>query len=307
MWGNIIIPSVFPYLVISYYIANSDMVSIFERFPGKLLAKTLNISPCSIRSVICSVFCGYPSGAVCAASHYKSELISINEAQRLICFTNNAGPLFLISAVGTGMLGSAKDGFAIYVIQLLSAFIYGLLSSRKKTVFKSCNIKSAKYETDFCDAVKSAVATITSICGFMVAAYVLSASAVIFFKKIFGEQLNITYANRLIKGFFEISAGVKAVAVPGCSKAEFALICGFVSWSGFSVIMQIKSVAGKIICFKKLAWAKFVQGVFSFGLGYGYKILSANTRPHMPSGYMIKISLIISVMLFLMYLTKKAK
>ena len=124
LWSNIIIPSVFPYLIISQYISNSNFT---QKIPSGIISFIFGIKKCSIKAILCSTFCGYPSGAVCARNLYENGEIDINEAQRLICYTNNAGPLFLISAVGTSILGSTKDGVVIYLIQLVSSLVYGIV------------------------------------------------------------------------------------------------------------------------------------------------------------------------------------
>ena len=72
LWANIIIPSVFPYLIISQYISNSHLI---EKIPGRFISFVFGIHKCSIKAIICSVLCGYPSGAVCARSLYdKGEI-----------------------------------------------------------------------------------------------------------------------------------------------------------------------------------------------------------------------------------------
>lgn len=307
MWVNVIIPSVFPYLVLSKYIISTDTFDIFEIFPGKLIGRIFKLSQCSIKAVICSVFCGYPSGAVCASSLVEDGLIQKDEARRIITFTNNAGPLFLISAVGTSMLGSAKDGFTIFIIQLISAFIYGMIIS-----IKSPKIHSRAYTTntgysDLCEAIRSAVNTIINICGYMISAYVMSCCVISFAGRFIMYSTPLPWIEVFVKGFFEITQGVKSIAFPGAGCVQFGLICAFVSWSGLSVIMQIKSVAGDIISIGSLMYSKAIQAIMSFCMGYCYKMISAETMPNFQYHPALKISLILTIILFVSYNIKMIK
>ena len=88
---------------------------------------------------------------------------------------------------------------------------------------------------------------------------------------------------------------------------QFGTVCAFVSWSGLSVIMQIKSVAGDIISLGSLMYAKCIQAIMSFGLGYCYKMISAETMPYIRDGVMMKLSFAVTVLLFIIYLLKARK
>ncbi|MBO5743977.1 MAG: hypothetical protein J6R68_06815 [Clostridia bacterium] len=268
----------------------------------KIISFAFGIKKCSIKAVLCSEFCGYPSGAVCARNLYERGEIDIKEAQRLICYTNNAGPLFLISAVGTSLLGSTKDGVVIYLIQLISSFIYGILKREK---VNSCSKKKRQTnleKSDFCSYVKNGVNICVNICGFMVASYVMASAMTIFIRNTFGNFANSFYVNAFVKGFFEITAGINEFSSLNSEGLKFALICGTVSWSGFSVIMQIKSVSGKIIDIKKLCGAKFIQALFSFVMGLLYKSFFYKEVFRTDRLIAIPVSIIGTILIFVIYL-----
>ena len=130
MWVHVLIPSLFPYLVLSQYITSSGIISNIPVL-GKVIAKILSLSPAGVSVYLCSLMCGYPAGALCTAELWKQKSIGTSEAKRLITFTNNASPVFLICAIGEGMLKSLKDGLAIYIIQTASALIWGIMAARR--------------------------------------------------------------------------------------------------------------------------------------------------------------------------------
>lgn len=307
IWTNVIIPSVFPYIVLAKYLCNSDALDIFEVFPGKIIAKIFKLSNCSIKPFICSLFCGYPSGALGVRDLHSQNKIKTEEAQRVICFTNNAGPLFVISVIGGNMLGSLYKGVIIYIIQITTAFVFGYVISAGKKTSPIYKVQSQRRKADLCLTIKESILTTVNICGFMISAFVMCECAKI---AINAMHINYSIAKHLslfFDGMFEISAGVSHATRYEYSALSFGLICGFVSWSGISVIMQIKSVSGSIISTFKICVAKFIQGILAFVLGYIFapgNHMSIKTASIAPT---ITVSLLSSVILFIYYMLHKKK
>jgi sporulation integral membrane protein YlbJ len=69
---------------------------------------------------------GYPLGAKTVAELRADGQLTQPEAQRLAGFCNNAGPLFLLGAVGSGMYGNKAAGYCLWVSNILSALVMGL-------------------------------------------------------------------------------------------------------------------------------------------------------------------------------------
>ena len=49
----------------------------------------------------------------------KSEIITLHDAKRMLTFCSTSGPLFMLGAVGAGMLSSPAAGAVIALISLL--------------------------------------------------------------------------------------------------------------------------------------------------------------------------------------------
>lgn len=301
MWFRIILPSVFPYLVLSRYLAESDITDIILKFPGKFLSGLLGISYPAMRCVLCSLLCGYPSGAITASSLEKRGAIDRSEAEKIIYYSNNAGPLFLISAVGGVMLGSQRLGFAIYIIQLISAFTYGIMIRKTSAPMQALHNARVKTKFDLCTAVAQSVTVVINIFGFMATAFIMSRICIILLEKFIPMP---KYADIIIKGFFEISAGVKEASGIENQSLSFALICAFVSWSGLSVILQIISASNGLANMKRLIYAKLIQGMISFGLGYAYISFSKAERGILARYDIMTASAICGCILFIIYILK---
>lgn len=298
LWSGTLIPSLFPYLVLSGFLTSSEALAPVNKllFP---LRKLFKLSSGGMKIYVCSLFCGYPSGAVCTSELYKSGSISANEAERLICFTNNASPLFLITAVGESILGSAGDGFAIYVIQIISAsviaFSLTFFSERKNTKHNFSNDGTTNGGKSFCDCCQSSVNAILMIGGYAVISTVLATIVILTVKQFFPGYND--GANGIIYGIFEISSALFKLSKINSSDI-FPILCALVSWSGLSVILQIKSVLPKKIKTKKLIVSKICQATISFFLGTVYQKTQMTSNFSFPTEHIIKASLIISAILF---------
>ena len=64
---------------------------------------------------------------------WEEKLITSQETERLVSFTNNSSPLFIIGAIGVGMLASPQFGYLLavshYAANLIVGFIWGRMSS----------------------------------------------------------------------------------------------------------------------------------------------------------------------------------
>ena len=73
------------------------------------------------------ILSGYPTGAKLTAQLYKKNLISKEDAQHLLTFSNNPGPLFLIGTIGVGFFGIPFFGHLLLLSSILSAVTTGIL------------------------------------------------------------------------------------------------------------------------------------------------------------------------------------
>lgn len=253
---NVIIGSVFPFMILTDIIVATTH---FERITWlrKSFEFLFRINGCAISAFIMGIFCGFPIGVKVSVDLYKSGYISKEECERLIGFSNNTGPAFIISGIGLGMRGSIKDGVILYASMIFSAAICGLILGRNKN--SSCK-KAAAANTyyDFSASVKSSAINTLYVCAFIV-----------FFSIVCGIlksaiKNNLIYS--LIIPFIEISNSAKSLS--SCSyitqNIEMFLTSFAISFSGISVHMQAKSfILGTDISMKTYYKTKLLQGAIS--------------------------------------------
>jgi sporulation integral membrane protein YlbJ len=127
LWSSIVVPSLFPFFVASELMNSTG----FTRAAGVLLEPVMrpffNVPGCASFALALGVSSGYPVGAKITADMRKNGSLTKPEAERLLAFTNNSGPLFIIGAVGTGMFGSSSVGLFLFVCHLLSCITVGFI------------------------------------------------------------------------------------------------------------------------------------------------------------------------------------
>lgn len=249
-----LLPSLFPFFVFSkIFIMTNGGEKIGALF--KFITKPLF----NMRKECASVFflgilCGYPVGAKSAVELYNQKVISKDEAQNLVGFCNNSGPLFLIGSVGIGMFSSKEFGVMLYLVHIISAITVGFIL-RKNIKPDLSNTKAKKdIKTHdgnvFIKAVEDSVITILNVFG-----YVILFAVIISF-----------IDNAIIAGIFEMTTAIFKISKMDITiYQKFVLASVFASWAGASVHMQTLGIISKSnLSAKKYIFSKFLHACISF-------------------------------------------
>lgn len=262
---NVIIPAIYPFLIVSSIFVNSSDEDFF-RFAGTIMKKLFGISAVGAAAFIPGILCGYPVGASCACKLYENNRVSRSEAESLVAFSNNSGPLFIIGSVGCGILKNAKTGIYLYAIHVICAVLCGIVLKpyNMQTVRFSKAPSVPKRTSVFIDSVCGSTASILKICGFVVAFAVINKLAepiMHLFPPIVGG---------LTAAFLELTNGVNTISenING-ETLKLVLIGGATGWSGLSVHMQVKSIVSPHkLSMKKYYFSKILSSVLSMFMAY---------------------------------------
>jgi len=253
-----VIPSLFPYMVISHMIVSSRIFSSFNRlfYPVRIYG----LPPKCGSAVLLGALCGFPVGAKTAVEMYKSGEISKTEAEVLICAANNTGPSFVVSVIGGTFFKSISFGWVLYFSQLLSSVIATLTVNRIVFPFSSCDAAVTYSQVkmpDLFTAVKDSVSSVLSVCGFILFFFVVSG-----FTSPLLYQISDTAAG-IYSSFLEFCQGAGNAASIGGTKGRF--LCGFaVGFSGISVFCQTASfTAAEGLSLKRCFCTKLLQGILT--------------------------------------------
>ncbi len=166
-----ILPSLFPFMVLSSYIIKTDVFSSVYRALSPLTRFLFKQPDCAVAVIVMGLIGGFPVGAKMTAMLYENGRISKNEAQRLCMFCVNGGPAFIITAIGVGMFGSSKAGVIMFVSLCISSISLGIISrffsdeSRSEASHKSHNQSPL---LALSSSVSDNVSSILSICAWVI-------------------------------------------------------------------------------------------------------------------------------------------
>ena len=120
--ASVIIPSLYPFGVCTLYFLKSG---IFERldFVSPVTLKLFGLSAYPFFIFLFSLVGGYPIGTKLLNEAVNDKILSPDSARKMSRFCVNAGPAFIISAVGSSILGNKKLGVVLFVSHILSSLI----------------------------------------------------------------------------------------------------------------------------------------------------------------------------------------
>ena len=281
---NIIIPSLFPFFVVSRLILNTGVIHTISRVFKPVMKPLFNLPGSAAFPLIAGWLSGYPAGAKYTVDLYEKKMLSQNEAQRLLAFCNNSGPLFIVGAVGTGYFQSPKLGLMLLLSHLLASATIGigagLISRKNEPSEEKGKFVLIEKQTTFngkilSDAVTNSVMVLLQICGtiffFAVAVQALETAGVFnFISKLVGlltgsKNVYSEITEIFISGSLEITYGLyilsRAASIPVTFKIIIAaLFCGF---GGFSVHTQVTGLCPSHFKFKSYYIGKLLHGIIA--------------------------------------------
>ncbi len=264
--AHVLIPSLFPYMVISSLIVSFGCTDSLGRLFAPL-CRALRLPPDSAGAILLGALCGFPVGAKTACELYVDGRLSRAQTERLIAVSNNTGPAFVIEVVGAHFWGSRGFGLAVYAAQILSALLIGVVYARvRKDVGEGreekphfCRRRSSKdVLSRIAEAVSAAATSVLTVCGFVV----FFAVALTFLKRFCSGA---PWVLPPIAAVLEFTGGVTYSANLGGAFGAF--LSGFaVGWSGISVFAQCKFFTAPIgVRLAPAAICKALQGFLTGG------------------------------------------
>ena len=174
LWYEKMIPSLLPFMMVSGIMVRAGLTEGFSSIVYPVIKPVYRVSRNVCYAMIIGFLCGFPMGAKTVQDLYLHKMISEKEANYLLAFCNNIGPVYFITFVlpllnRTLMLPYL---FGMYGIPLLYGFLLrytyytGLQTSspiRESTLLPESNLL-----TILDDAVNSAIQSILSLGGYMI-------------------------------------------------------------------------------------------------------------------------------------------
>lgn len=234
-----LIPSLFPFMFFINIILNSDF---FHKEKKKMSVV--------IKIYILSLLGGYPIGSKVAEELYIKNVLDKKSANTIKCFATNAGPGFIILAIGVAKYKSIKIGLVLFLCHILGSMFLVFLMYKKINVKTNIKSKRIKISNIVNLSIVSSSKSMAIIC-----------ANVLIFSVIQKVLSNIKYFNK-ISVFLEITNGIN-------KSNNIYLIAFLLGFSSVSVWFQISSISTKSgINIVSFILSRIIHGALSSGILY---------------------------------------
>ena len=250
-----VIPSLFLFTAAVMFISLSGAAEMLGKVLNRLSMPLFGLSGEQAVVMLLSFFSGYPVGARLINELYIKGAVDKLTANKMLFFCVNAGPAFVVTAVGEAMLGSRSDGIRLLTAHLCASVITaaGLKFIKHKPPKEvgavPCD-KNRSAAESFVGAVSAAADVMFSVCSF-----------VVLFSGISG-LINTVLGGRIadtVCGLLEVTVGVSR-----CTRAQLPFVSFMLGFSGVSVMFQVMSAAKDIKpCFALIVLGRLLHGTVS--------------------------------------------
>lgn len=282
LWFNKMLPSLLPFTILINMLSQLNIMQNISLLASPLTQKLWKLPGVSLFVFIMGFIAGYPMGAKIIKQLSDSKTITSQEAEKLLCFTNNCGPLFIVGTVGSLMLNNISLGYFLLIVHMLSAlllsFIFSFyeISYPRSRAGSSSKNNTLKFSYLFNESVKNGMDTVVYIGAyiifFSVIASMINHSSLLIHilnKQYIPLNHGVTFLN-FLTGILELSNGANILSSSAqTSLLILALIACLIGFGGICVYFQTSYILGE--CSFSLApyfIAKCMQGCLSFILCY---------------------------------------
>lgn len=260
---NMIIPTLFPFFICSGLLVYSGFCETLARLTAPIMKPLFHINPSGSSAFILGIISGYPLGAITACQLYENHYLSKTEAERLLAFCNNSGPLFILGSVGIALYSGIKVGILLYLTHLLAALTVGILFRFYKKDDYIAPVTTVTNQDRpmgeiFSIVLQNSIQNIFTVC-----------ATVLFFSVVSRLVLDLFPLegsfNALVNGIMEFVTGTVKINESALLFSQkmvlSALIVGF---AGFSVHMQVLGVVSRYeLSLKPYLFGKALHGILA--------------------------------------------
>lgn len=282
LWANSVLPSLLPFFIATELLGYTNIVSYLGKLLNGFMRPFFNVPGEGSFALLMGIISGYPVGAKIVANLKSQGKCNSIEAERLLAFSNNSGPLFIIGTVGIGMFSSSHIGLILFITHLLSCITVGFLfrwwkkSNRKdyrsyEYELPSSSLSLSNLGEILSKSIVSAINIILVIGGFVVLFSIIismlnRAHFFIFLSSFFHILgINCELIPGILTGFVEVTNGISNISSISCNINTKIIACSFaLGFGGLSVLLQVLSITSKSnISIKPYFIGKILQAFFS--------------------------------------------
>lgn len=258
-WYKNMIPALFPFMVLSGFLLRCGLSNQIAQVLYPLLGRIFRLSPACVYVIIMGFMCGFPMGANVIADSLSLGKITKKEADLLLSFCNNIGPIYFVSfaTVSCPFYPLWITMTIMYGIPLIYGLFLRYTRYRDISYTYCCNQKkyiSSGYLESFQESLQKALISIVMLGGYMVIFNVLQLPFYNSFYQLPEKTLCI------MKGLIEINSGITAIsAFPELYVIVYSV---FLPFCGLCCLFQTYAmIKDTPLSLKKYLFHKIIQTV----------------------------------------------
>lgn len=252
---SILIPSIFPYLVITRILSES-LIKYILTSNKKFTHKSTFIVAIAI---FIGLISGFPNGAVIATRLCDLKIITKKDAEKIVALSNCISPSFCIIFFGKYVLNNTVCALLIFLSIMLSNLCTMVIFGKNESYTITHNSENISYSS-FPQLISDSCKIMLNICAFVTFFMCMSNLIITVLSIYFNLSPAIVSA---ITSLLEITCGVMGIA--GLEFPKQVLFgCLFFSFTGFCAITQVSSICEEAdISIKKYLVSKLLCSLLS--------------------------------------------
>lgn len=268
--GEVLVPTLFPYMAVSELLVRSELGIYAERLFGRPMKRLFGVSGACAGALALGLLCGFPVGAKTAFGLYERGEISRSDCEALMAFCNFPSAPFMIVAVGERLFSSRRAGVFFYLTVIAGGLLYGILhraaplSEKRGVTFGERGEGKISFAEAFTDSVVSAAGSVITVCAYVC----FFTCAVGVLASMLGNAFR-PIPRALLFSFFELTSGAAACAAVDPVRLGGLLTAAAAGWGGLSVLLQIYSLSrtkGERVSLRPYILSKAFSSVFCAAL-----------------------------------------
>ncbi|WP_317856228.1 nucleoside recognition domain-containing protein [Chakrabartyella piscis] len=298
LWLERVLPSLFPFMVGCQILMETGFAEKIGIYLQPLMQPIFKLSGIAALPLFLGLLSGYPMGAKITATLYEEDKISLAEAQHILSFSNNAGPLFVVGTVATGFFGEPLLGYLLLLCGILGAILTGILYRMiypsQISNFTAKTIQSKDITGLLPRSIANSLYTIGQIGGYILLFSILVELFTVYgiftiLEKPFTPFVSSAYFAGMLGGILEMTTGAYALSASIDSLfIQLIGVCFLLSFGGCSILGQSFGILGDIpISKKRYVLSKIFNGIFSsICFAFLYPIVLPHTKKAIPVTHM---------------------
>lgn len=262
-----VFPSLFPFFIAADLLSHTNIINILNTILSPIMKPLFNVSGKGAFPFIMGIISGYPTGAKIVSDFRKNNICTKVECERLLAYTNNSGPLFIIGTVGSSLFLSTEIGILLLITHIFGTLTVGIIFRfYKNNYYRNENIVDDldidNFSSILTESIFNSFKTTGMIFGFIIMFSIInnilltSGILKVFPSAIIGSILSTC----------EITNGINYISMIKSSNLTIHLILTsfFLGFGGISVLMQVYSIISKTdLSIKPYILGKLLHGLTS--------------------------------------------